>query len=307
MRRFSTGKGRGAGFTLVELLVVVVIISMLVALMMPALQSTRRRARIATCTNNQHELSLAIHQYEIAKQKMPGYANTVNGVGVSWAPVLFPYLGRMDLWEGPSGTDGWRKAAYFISAAFNGLSQADKEKTPWGVRVNQLACPDDSENSMTAALSYVVNVGDATTVTLTDEYTDTTKKVYQNGVFRNLALYADKAISMSNIKSAAQRPMLSDMTYPHDQTLANRAWNAINTTSSKLISGKQYGFNYVIGALTRPIADTVLVTEPFLPSWSTTLPQTTIHPGVVIITFCDGHTEAVSDSAQFNAYDYSAM
>jgi prepilin-type N-terminal cleavage/methylation domain-containing protein len=306
MRRFSTGKGQRAGFTLVELLVVVVIISMLVGLMMPALQSARRRARMAQCTNNKHELALAIHQYEIAKQKLPGYANTVNGVGISWAPVLFPYLGRMDLWEGPSGTDGWRKAAYFISAAFNGLSQADKEKTPWGVRVNQLVCPDDSENSVTAPLSYAVNVGDATMVTLNDEYNDTTKKVYQNGVFRNLALYADKAISMSNIKSAAQRPMLSDMTYPHDQTAADRSWNAINRALNKVISGKQYGFNYVIGA-TRPILDTVLVTEPFLPSWSTALPQTTVHPGVVIITFCDGHTDSVSDDAQFNLYDYSAM
>jgi prepilin-type N-terminal cleavage/methylation domain-containing protein len=312
MRRFSTGRGQGAGFTLVELLVVVVIISMLVGLMVPALQGARRRARVAQCTNHQHELSLAIHQYEIAKGRFPGYANTVNGVVVSWVPVLFPFLGRTDLWEGPSGTDGWRRAAYFTSTAFTSLSQADKDKSAWGVHVDQLICPDDAENSAATALSYVVNGGDSTTWTATDEYDSTkvaTTTLAQHGVFRTLSMFPGKTLSMSSIKSASQRPMISEMTYPNNGTAADRVWNAINTSSNKYVSGRQYAFNYVQSPPTqpRPVPDTVFVTVPFLPSWSTTLPQNTIHSGIVIITFCDGHTESVSNDAQFTLYDYSAL
>ena len=64
-------------FTLVELLVVVTIIGILIALLMPAVLAARERARIAQCTSNQREVGLAIMQYEVAKQKYPGYANTI--------------------------------------------------------------------------------------------------------------------------------------------------------------------------------------------------------------------------------------
>ena len=93
---------------------VIVIISMLVGLLTPALISARGRARIAQCTNNQHELALAITQYDVAKHHLPGYINLVHGTAVSWVPVLFPFLDRNDLWE---GTNGWPTAVLVGAAA----------------------------------------------------------------------------------------------------------------------------------------------------------------------------------------------
>lgn len=92
-------------FTLVELLVVIAIIGVLVALLLPAVQSARESARRAQCLNHLKQFALACHNFENVRGYVPkgSYAATTDkfpeGGGVSWMFVALGYMEQGNLYD----------------------------------------------------------------------------------------------------------------------------------------------------------------------------------------------------------------
>ena len=113
-RSLST-RGKPAGFTLVELLVVVAIIGTLIALLLPAVQAGRESARRAQCGNNLRQIGVALNTHaETYGAYPPGAAlcsdpsrswcssgayNCINCQGPNWNHLLLEQLDMTALYE----------------------------------------------------------------------------------------------------------------------------------------------------------------------------------------------------------------
>ena len=152
---------RSRAFTLVELLVVIAIIATLIGLLLPAVQSAREASRRSSCSNNQKQLGLAMHNYYTAKGRLPpgrkSYVTATSGTQFSpTVAYVLPFIeerGRADLYDFKLN---W-----------------DKQLAVVGQVIPAYQCPSDTSQTMQLALgtggerkgSYGLNWGQNITST----------------------------------------------------------------------------------------------------------------------------------------------
>lgn len=148
-----------AGFTLVELLVVISIIGMLMALLLPAVQQAREAGRRNTCNSNLHNISLAVMNFATSKNSYPGYVESLSlqsttgtsmNLPVSWVVPILPYMERTDVYTLWRNQPNW-SIAYPLSGG----------NYPPPVYMNVLNCPSSPVSTTTnnTPCVYVTNSG----------------------------------------------------------------------------------------------------------------------------------------------------
>jgi len=72
----AAGRGHRAGFTLVDILVAIAVVSVLIGLMLPALTGVRETARRVTCSSNLRQLGLGVQLYaNTERDRIPSFAS----------------------------------------------------------------------------------------------------------------------------------------------------------------------------------------------------------------------------------------
>jgi prepilin-type N-terminal cleavage/methylation domain-containing protein len=135
------------GFTLIELLVVIAIVAILAALLLPALASSKERARRVNCMSSQRQLLLSVHLYGgDNEQRVPsGAADPPHGASDDHLPVIstatsnifVQYLGNKQMVSCPSFSSFFAKTTSFQLEAYGygyvmGYNyHGGHAKTPW--------------------------------------------------------------------------------------------------------------------------------------------------------------------------------
>lgn len=333
-RRRRIHRSRSRGLTLVELLAVLVIIGVLVALLLPAIQRARESGRRAACINNMRRVAAAVLQHEQNQGAFPGYNNlqAVNksaespvGYVTGWVFELLPLLERPDLFEhyGPHGELAARNV--FL---------------PPTESLDVVVCPSDfvaQQSALGAAMSYVVNAG------MADRFINGGPEVPydwpSNGVFHSDVPYLPitrievtdpsgagppREIGAVGMGPEAQRQALTKMTLAFitradgatttlllsenvdsgrwtdwDEARVGFVWQAGLDSNGNPAPGKQAGDKFTLFAINDQAGEADR--SPDSVDYRFARPAS-FHPGGVVAAFCDGRVTFLDERIEYLTY-----
>ena len=99
MSKRTPGRASRRGFTLIELLVVISIIGVLIALLLPAVQSARDAARRVQCLNNLKQIVLSTHNIHDTYARLPHIAGKLGEKDASLHFHMLPYMEQQQLYN----------------------------------------------------------------------------------------------------------------------------------------------------------------------------------------------------------------
>lgn len=320
------------GFTLVELLIVIAIIGTLMALLLPAVNAARERARQLTCSTNLSQLAKANFSYATkGKGVFPGWiqqqrldasaidqyddnngGNQPIDIAISWATKLLPQLDQTALWEQiltNNNTNGFSYAAPPLLDVF--------------------VCPSDLRPSADAGyLTYVANTG-----TWDVDWNVVDSDEAFNGVFQNLMSTGPmvqegaKAVRFgSDIKDGSSTTLLLSENVQKDDSFGGHTWLSSSWLSAAgdvrgLRAEQAFGMVWVYYN-TQPNAPQLDNTPIFYPfsrdsdangneyngefmdagGGKAFARPGSSHPELFIAAFVEGNTRSIRDTIEYRVY-----
>jgi prepilin-type processing-associated H-X9-DG protein len=289
----------------VELLVVIAIIGILVAMLLPAVQSAREAARRMECSNKLKQLALALANYETAVKVFPpgrmgcdGWTQDVckdnpgwKRPGTSGFVMILPQLEQQNLYD----KMGFEKGAVFPAApndtsdgTTNGWRTADVDlaiKT----RPPVFVCPSDEskptfDTTQDATGSYALSQGSWGPTYGIDQIKT---KHYNNGMFhyRTVISVHEVRDGLSNTMMVGETIMNHTLESQNRWTLGARHLSSMRSTDNPLNTLPGTG-----------------VTVVDLYGYKANGAFGSRHPGGAMFAFGDGHVVFLSENVDLTTY-----
>jgi prepilin-type N-terminal cleavage/methylation domain-containing protein/prepilin-type processing-associated H-X9-DG protein len=301
------------GFTLVELLVVIAIIGVLVALLLPAVQSAREASRRSACGNHLRQLGLALQNFHSAQRHFPSGRGGPPPRVFSPHAYLLAYMeenslqGLIDLTQAPT------------SLTISGVPYSGaKNQTAAITALPVFQCPSDPAagrvvGSIYGGTSYAANVGSG--------LVNGGSLVQADGVFflESAVTFRNLVDGSSSTAAFSERPLGNGQATtapPGDQLgiyileLSNSVQVADNVCSSPSNGGwySTRGAKWILGNYGNTLYNHFYV--PNATSWDCmNQPQQkglfaarSNHPGGANLALCDGSVMFVPDNIELRVW-----
>jgi type II secretory pathway pseudopilin PulG len=277
-----------------ELLVTMSVIGVLLAVLLPAVQSARETARRAQCQNNLRQLGIALHLHHDTFQNLPAGWCEISGkpIATGWVPDLLPFLEQAELrtqvqskWLKPVSVNVATQSAF---TAVLGQAESGVLATP-----SVLVCPSDvAERTFQLYQEEDINSGDL------DPLSEKVLMELPQANYLGLAGYSDpdepSEYDGAGVFVHRRRYSFRDLTRGLSQVAV------ISERTARKLPSTWLGF-HVLG---EDAPGRVLGFCNLGPNIATSdeCELDSRHPGCILVLFADGHVQTVSDSVDQALY-----